>query len=88
MRKVLLSLAGLLLLSTAGLASEARPLTNKQMDTVTGGYIIAIPIPGCDCYLYIRPQPGPPGTMTPMMQTPVIQAPVCLQPSLGFGTIL
>ena len=47
MRKVF-GVAGLLLTTAAGLASEARPLTDKQMDTVTAGYIVAIPISGCD----------------------------------------
>jgi hypothetical protein len=73
MKKVFLGLAGLLLLSSAGLAGEARPLNNQQMDTIIAGYIIAIPVPGCDCYFYIRPQPGPSGA-TPMIQTP--QTPV------------
>ena len=88
MRKVFLCLGVLLYLTTVGLADEARPLTDKRMDTVTAGYIIAIPITGCDCYFYIRPQPEPPGTATPMVQTPTMQAPVRLGPSLGFGTIL
>jgi hypothetical protein len=89
MRKVLLGLLALPFLATAGLAGEARPLTDKQMDTVTAGYIIAIPIAGCGCYLYIRPQPGPPGTMTPMMQaSPIVQMPTHVQPSLGFRAFL
>jgi hypothetical protein len=68
MRKVRLGLAILPFLTTAALAGGATPLTNEQLDKVTAGYIIAIPIPGCDCYIYIRPQPGPPGTATPMVQ--------------------
>jgi hypothetical protein len=88
MRKVLLGLLALPFLATAGLAGEARPLTDKQIDTVTAGYIIAIPIAGCGCYLYIRPPPGPPGTMTPMMQAPIVQTPTHVQPSFGFGAFL
>jgi hypothetical protein len=83
MRKMLLGLTVLPFLVSAGLAGEATPLSNAQMDQITAGYIIAIPITGCDCYVYIRPQPGPPGTATPMVQTPMH-----VQPPLGLGAFL
>jgi hypothetical protein len=76
MQKVLLSLAILALLTSEGSISQAAALSEKQMDSVSAGYIIAIPIAGCDCYFYIRPQPGPPGTMTPMLQTPTSSPPL------------
>jgi len=75
MRKALYSLATLSLFAATGSISNAALLSDRQMDSVIAGYIIAIPIQGCDCYIYIRPQPGPPGTATPMLQTPTSTPP-------------
>jgi hypothetical protein len=82
MRKILLGLTVVPFLGSAGWAGEATPLSNTQMDRITAGYMMAIPITGCDCYLYIRP---PSGAATPMVQTPTAQTPTLVQPSLGLG---